>query len=169
MSNSRSLCACLLVILSPLLARVGLAETAADPAAAVIERDRLFWKSYNECDLDAMPQYLADDLEFYHDQGGIMLGGARVVGTIRDSLCSNPARRLRREAGATVRASLLRDGGVLYGAVITGDHTFYVRENGGPERADSAARFTELWLLRNGQWKLARVLSYDHGPAAQGR
>ena len=37
-------------------------------------------------------------------------------------------------------------------------------EEGKKERLDGLAKFTHVWILSNGNWKLSRVLSYDHGP-----
>ncbi len=31
-----------------------------------------------------------------------------------------------------------------------------------PEYLTSTAKFTLIWLLENGKWKLSRCLSYDH-------
>ncbi len=58
----------------------------------------------------------------------------------------------------------LRCGDALYGAIMTGEHRFHVRAPGRPEALDGVAKFTHLWLLQDGGWKLARVLSFDHGP-----
>jgi hypothetical protein len=46
-----------------------------------------------------------------------------------------------------------------------GDHRFYGRTPDRPETADGVARFTHLWLLQHGTWRIARVLSFNHGPA----
>jgi hypothetical protein len=56
--------------------------------------------------------------------------------------------------------------GKLYGAVISGEHLFYNTTKGGPEALAGRARFTHMLLLKDGAWKMSRVLSYDHGPAA---
>jgi hypothetical protein len=65
----------------------------------------------------------------------------------------------------TVRVFPLRKDGAPYGAVLSGEHRFHVREGSGPERLDGQARFTHLWRLEDGTWRMARILSYDHGPA----
>jgi len=31
--------------------------------------------------------------------------------------------------------------------------------------SDGLAKFFHVWLLKDGTWKMARVISYDHGPA----
>ena len=49
-----------------------------------------------------------------------------------------------------------------YGAIETGTHRFYAVKNGEPDRLTETSQFTHLWKEENGQWRLARVLSYDH-------
>src|SRR5258708_10869055 len=73
---------------------------------------------------------------------------------------------VRREAVKdSVKVFPLKSSNVTYGAVISGEHYFYTQERGHNERPDGLARFTHLWLLKDGVWKMSRVLSYDHGPA----
>jgi hypothetical protein len=64
-----------------------------------------------------------------------------------------------------VRVFPLRHGNTVYGAVVSGEHEFFVSEPGKPERLNGRAVFTHLWLLRDGTWKMARILSYSHGLA----
>jgi uncharacterized protein DUF4440 len=137
-----------------------------DVAAAVGARDAAFWKAYNTCDVAGMGDFFTEDVEFYHDRGGMTVGRAALVGTIRDNLCSKPDWRLRREVvEGSVRVFPLQKDDVTYGAVFSGEHVFYIVENGQPGRLDGHARFTHLWRLEDGTWKMSRVLSYDHGPA----
>ena len=51
------------------------------------------------------------------------------------------------------------DDGKLYGAIQMGEHGFAPK---GQQLDSKPARFVHLWLLDNGQWRIARVLSYDH-------
>ena len=54
-----------------------------------------------------------------------------------------------------------------YGAIQTGTHRFYAIQKGKPDRLTETAQFTQVWKEENGQWRLARVLSYDHQLAEQ--
>ena len=54
-----------------------------------------------------------------------------------------------------------------YGAVETGRHNFYALEDGKPDRMTESAQFLQVWKNDSGQWKLARVVSYDHQLAPQ--
>jgi hypothetical protein len=31
------------------------------------------------------------------------------------------------------------------------------------------AKFTDLWMLKDGAWKMSRILSFDHGPPSARR
>lgn len=134
--------------------------------AAVRTFDDAYWAAYNRCDLKALSAMNTDDLEFDHDLGGVMHGKAQFDAAMAKNICGNPSRKVRREAMAgTVHVYPMMNGGVLYGAVIEGDHQFY---NGTPEVLEGKARFTSVLLFKDGAWKLARALSYDHTPAQAG-
>jgi hypothetical protein len=140
--------------------------TAPDVAAVVQARDDAFWKAYNACDTASFRGFFTADVEFYHDRGGPTIGLDALDTALATKLCGG-ASKLRREiVPGTVRWSILRNGDAVYGAVVAGEHLFYVREPGKPEFLDGRARFVTLWLLKDGTWKMARLLSYDHGPAA---
>lgn len=135
----------------------------------VRQQDSLFWKGYNNCDTALEGKFLAEDVEFYHDKGGVLTGKKALLESLKKNLCSNPNFHLRREAKAgTVTIWPLTNNGEPYGAYITGEHFFYITQNGEKEFRDGHARFTELWLLVNGVWKMKQIMSYDHGPAAKG-
>ncbi len=52
--------------------------------------------------------------------------------------------------------------GKLYAAIQNGTHQFFEKEINQPEHFGSTAKFTHLWMLENGNWKLFRSLSFDH-------
>lgn len=131
----------------------------------IAKKDASFWKAYNACDIAGMEIYLAEDLEFYHDKGGITNGREKLSESLRAGLCKTGKNYLRREVvPGNVTIYPLNDQNRTYGAIISGGHLFYVIE-GDSERLDGQAKFTHLWLKKNGEWKMHRILSFDHRPA----
>lgn len=132
----------------------------------ILHLDSLFWKTYNECDIQNNGKYLADNVQFFHDKGGITTGRENLVNSIKNGLCSNPNYHLRREAvEGSVQVFPLRNKGAIYGAIILGEHYFYVKEGNKTEFRDGLAKFNQLWQLQNGEWKMTYIQSYDHKPA----
>lgn len=122
----------------------------------------LFDIGYNTCNIQMFEDFVADDFEFYHDQGGITNSKVAFVASIRDGLCKMDYTPRRELDDASMEVFPLYSNGVLYGAIQNAVHSFYAIEKGKPEYITSTARFTHLWLLQDGEWKLIRGLSYDH-------
>jgi uncharacterized membrane protein YvbJ len=132
----------------------------------IIQNDSFFWRAYNNCDINGMNEYLADDVKFYHDKGGYVTSLKELESTIKQNLCGNNNFRLRREeVKGTVEVHILKNKDSIYGVIMSGQHVFYVSEKGKKEFLDGLAKFTHLWLLENNSWKMKTILSYDHGPA----
>jgi hypothetical protein len=142
-------------------------NTDQELKAIILHRDSLFWQTYNTCDVANMSDFFTDDVEFYHDKGGLTTSSVSLMESVKNGMCSSSGDfRLRREpVDSTLRVYALRKNNVIYGAVFTGQHVFYLSEKGGPSRLDGLARFSHVWLVKDGVWKMARILSYDHGPA----
>jgi Domain of unknown function (DUF4440) len=129
-------------------------------------KDSLFWVGYNNCDIAQMDQFIAEDVEFYHDIGGITLGKTELMASIKNNLCSNKAFKTRREAvPGTVEIYELKNGNDTYGAIISGEHYFFNTHDGNPEKREGMAKFSQLWILKDGSWKMTRILSYNHHEA----
>jgi hypothetical protein len=151
------------VAAQPVAAQPAAQPVATDPAAAVRVRDDAFWRAYNGCETAAFRGFFTADVEFYHDKGGPTLGLDALDAALAKNLCGG-ASKLRRElVPGTERWSTLRNGDTVYGVIVAGEHVFYVRPPDKPEFLDGRARFLTLWLLQDGAWKMARLLSYDHG------
>lgn len=144
------------------LGQPGKQAQSDDLSRTILRLDSLFWQAYNACDADKMETFFTEDLEFYHDKGGLTTPRSKMIESVRKGMCGNTNWRLRREAVAgSVRVFPLNN----YGAILSGEHVFYINETGKKERLDGLARFTHVWQFRNNEWKMSRVLSYDHGPA----
>jgi hypothetical protein len=156
--------------MSPLLPFLAVAVLAAQPpapdvAAVVRERDAAFWQAYNACTTAAFRDFFTGDVEFYHDRGGLTTGLEALDAALKKNLCGADTRIRRAPVDGTIRISILREGDRVYGAIVTGEHLFYVTPKGQPEFLDGRGRFVDLWQLAGGSWRMSRVLSYDHGPA----
>jgi hypothetical protein len=129
----------------------------------ILHLDSLFWNVYNSCDTTRFKDFFTADVEFYHDKGGATIGIEALNESFKKNLCSNSDYHLRREAvEGTVKVYTLHKGDEIYGAVITGEHLFYAKQREKSEFLDGQASFTHLWLLKNGEWRMSRVLSYNH-------
>ncbi len=126
---------------------------------AVMDKE-LFDTIFNRCDIERLGELVTEDFEFYHDKSGqVAKSGKEFVDSIR-GMCE------RQSKGIDYRARRVLVGGSLvvyplnhYGAVQMGVHRFYPLIKGKPIET---AKFTHLWKKENGQWRIARVISYDH-------
>jgi hypothetical protein len=134
-----------------------------DLKSTLFEKDSLFWKSYNSCDLVSFRKFFTDDIEFYHDKGGVTLGIEALTNSISQNLCGKQGFKLRRAVvPGTLNIYPLEKNGTIYGALVSGEHDFFVTENNKPEFHSGRAKFSHLWILTGNEWKMSRVLSYDH-------
>ncbi|HEX2967762.1 MAG TPA: DUF4440 domain-containing protein [Bacteroidales bacterium] len=132
----------------------------------IFTKDSLFWAAYNACDISKMQMLVDDNVEFYHDKGGITTGKDALMKSIKDNLCSNTNFKTRREAiPETVKIYELKNGNETYGAIISGEHYFFNTYDGNPEKREGMAMFSQLWILKDNEWKMTRIFSYDHHEA----
>lgn len=119
--------------------------------------DSILFHAFNTCDVNTSRSLFTEDLEFYHDAGGFT-NYAQNVNSILQR-CNNRELKVRREL---VKGSLevfpIHD----FGAIQIGSHRFYYAETGQAEKLDGTFKFVHIWKNTNGNWKIARVISYDH-------
>ncbi|WP_324721636.1 serine hydrolase [Salinimicrobium sp. HB62] len=131
------------------------------------KHDSLFFeRSFNQCDLEYLQKHITEDLEFYHDQGGYQDREMFLKNT-RKNICSGSGPKpIRMVEENSLKVFPMYNNGKIYAAIQEGVHHFYLREKGGAEIQTGSAKFTHVWRLEDGAWKLAEVLSYDHGEPA---
>ena len=129
------------------------ADSGSELAATLASLDAALFESSYTCDLEKFASLFAEDLEFFHDQGGVTLGRAKLVEQTRDNLCGKVKREL-------VKGTLQTFPMHGYGAVQTGIHRFHHPK--APGEGVGEARFVHLWQLKDGAWRITRVISYDH-------
>ena len=119
--------------------------------------DTQFLDVYNHCDLATISSMIADDLEFYHDKAGLALGRQALLDGLKSNMCNKVTREL---VPGTLEVYPI----AKYGAVEIGVHRFH---HPGPDDDVGEAKFVQLWENKDGKWKITRVISFDHQPAAK--
>jgi ketosteroid isomerase-like protein len=145
-----------LLVLSTLPCMLANAQSVAqpDPLFQTIQSlDTRLFDAYNHCDLNTLGAMVSEDLEFYHDQTGLSVGKAPFLAAIKQNICGKVERAL---LPATLEVYPLKG----YGAVEIGIHRFH--HPGRPEDGMGDAKFVTLWQNKDGEWKVTRVISYDH-------
>jgi len=123
---------------------------------SIANLDSIFFNAFNTQNLDKLEALLADNLEFYHDLGGVTNYNQNIE-AFKKTFESE--RRVRRElVRGTLEVYPIKD----YGAVETGTHRFYATEKGQQEKLSSEARFVQVWQKKDGVWKITRIISYGH-------
>lgn len=117
--------------------------------------DGALFDAYNRCDVEKFASFLADDLEFYHDQTGLSRGRQSTVVALKNNICGKVHRDLVSE---TLEVYPLRG----YGAVEIGIHRFCDPKMGKCGEGSGEAKFVHLWQNKAGAWQLTRIISYDH-------
>jgi len=121
----------------------------------------IFHIGFVSCEVERYADLLSQDFEFYHDQGGVLESYDAFIENTKNGLCSGEVNTRRALDAPTLQVYPLYDNGKLYGALQTGTHRFYQMQDG-KESLGSTAEFAHLWILENRQWKLRRVISYNH-------
>lgn len=152
-----------LLLLALLFRPADAAEASVDLAYTIMKHDAIvFEQGFNNCDIDALNDVVAESLEFYHDQGDITQGKEAFLETTRNNICNLDYRPRRELLPNTTQIHPLYENGRLYGAIQMGEHRFLAKYEGKEEYVTSIASFTHLWIRKETGWKLARVLSYAH-------
>ena len=134
-------------------------KSQAELDKAIASLDAALFDSDNRCDLEKFASFFADDVEFYHDQGGVILGKEKLTESVKNNICGKVTREL---VPGTLQVHPMKG----YGAVEIGVHRFH---HPGHEDTESVgeAKFIHLWKCKDGAWKITRVISYDHHAAAK--
>jgi hypothetical protein len=164
----------LVLAASPLAAAPSL-DTPADKAlfTTLQSLDTQLFNAANRCDISRLSSMVDDNLEFYHDQAGLMLGKQVFLNSVQKNTCGVMIREL---VPGTLEVYPIKG----YGAMELGVHRFHhpghekefpgarelgmsrFLEPGADEWPIGQARFLHIWQLKDGSWKLTRVVSYAH-------
>ncbi len=120
----------------------------------IVRMDSILFTAFNTRDIAKFGSMFTNDLEFYHDKGGLT-GYDHTMNFMKDVARNNNG--LRRDL---VKGSVEVYPIPGYGAMEIGAHTFCHLENG--KQDCGTFKFVHIWKKDKEDWKIARVVSYDH-------
>ncbi len=120
----------------------------------VADLDSALFEAYNSENLELMKTYFTKDLEWYQDNGGLILF---------DQVFANFQSIFDREY--TLKRTLIKESLEVhpidgFGAIEIGSHQFEHTENGKLEVG--TFKFLMIWKNDQGTWRISRVVSFDH-------
>ena len=122
----------------------------------------IFSVMFDRCDPAALADLVTEDIEFYHDRGGLTATRAAFVDDYAKDCAGKQALGAVRSRRELVPGTLQVHPIPGVGAVEEGSPLFYERQGDGPEHLVGRARFSILWRLEDGHWRVARAFSIDH-------
>ena len=145
-----------IIFLIPFVVLLALPARADELSDKVNALDTALFDAYNRCDLERLGTFFSDDVEFYDDQTGLMVGRENLTEAVKNNICGKVRREL---VPGTMKVYPMKG----FGAVQMGVHRFH-QPKVDPNNAVGEAQFVHLWRNFDGVWKITRVISYDHAP-----
>ena len=143
-------------------AKAQVAENSALFKTVMTLDSQLFNEGFNHCRLDVTARLSDENLQFFHDKSG-MQNRAEFLLAMKNNVCGNPeGRPVRTLLAGSTEIFALENNGVLYGAVQQGEHRFHLKGSDTEQAGFTDAKFTHVWLLKNGKWYLKSAISFDH-------
>ncbi|GAB4197456.1 MAG: hypothetical protein Tsb002_31590 [Wenzhouxiangellaceae bacterium] len=120
----------------------------------ILAQDTQLFDAFNRCDVEAIASFFAKDLEFYHDKTGVS-GYQSNIDSFRNN-CNDNLGLNRQLIQSSLEVYPIKN----FGAIQKGEHTFCHWENG--KNDCGTFQFLHIWKESDDQWKLVRVVSFDH-------
>lgn len=118
---------------------------------AIVRADSIFFDAYDHCKMDVIDAMISEDLEFYHDKGGLSTSKKETMDALKKNICGKVTRELLQGSIEVYEIA-------NFGAVEMGYHGFHNNQEKetGPTHF---AKFVQVWKKENDQWKLTRIIS----------
>jgi ketosteroid isomerase-like protein len=120
----------------------------------ITRMDAKMFDAFNSHDVDRLMSLFTEDLEFYHDKGGLTTSQQTSEGFGR--MFGNAPDIKRTLVPGTLQIYPIKD----YGAIELGTHRFCHKENGKDDCGNFP--FVMVWKKVGDSWKVSRVISYGH-------
>ena len=116
----------------------------------IVEMDSIYFTAYNNCDMKKQAELYDEDLEFYHDKGGLVTSKQDILESLEKNICGKVTREL---VAGSIEVYPIPG----FGAVQMGMHKFH--NNQEPDAVSVASKFITIWKEDDDVWKITRVIS----------
>ena len=130
------------------------APTSPELYAEISAMDTQLFDAFNIQDMAKFKPMFAEDLEWYQDNGGLL--SHETVFTNFENMFRNENKLTRQLVKGSLEVHPIKN----FGAIEIGIHQFRHMENGKEEIG--TFKFVMIWKKVANQWKISRVISYDH-------
>ena len=144
----------LLVTISVSAQEKKVAPTSLELYKEIERADSILFQAFNRQDMATFKAMFTKDLEWFQDNGGLI-----PYKTVFENF-GNTFKNENKLSRVLVKESLEVHPLKGYGAIEIGSHQFRHFENGKEEVG--TFKFLMIWNKKDGQWKISRVVSYDH-------
>jgi ketosteroid isomerase-like protein len=120
----------------------------------IAHMDSVMFAAFNRQDKKTFKPLFTEDLEWFQDNGGLI--PYDTVFKNFETIFSNEAKLNRQLVKGSLEVHPIKN----YGAIEIGTHQFRHMENGKEETG--TFRFLMIWQKKDNQWRISRVVSYDH-------
>lgn len=116
----------------------------------IVAKDKEYFDAYNTCDMKTQASLFPEDLEFFHDKGGLSTSKQDVLTALEKNICGKVSRTL---IEGSIEVYPIKD----YGAIEIGYHKFY--NNQEPNAKSTPSKFIMVWKNKGEKWLITKVIS----------
>ena len=116
----------------------------------IVAKDKEYFDAYNTCDMKKQASLYSEDLEFFHDKGGLSTSKQEILASIERNICGKVTRTL---IEGSIEVYPIKD----YGAIEIGYHKFY--NNQEPNAKSKPSKFIMVWKNEDEKWLISKVIS----------
>ena len=116
----------------------------------IVQMDATYFNAYNTCDMETQATIYSEDIEFFHDKGGLATDKKELLKALKENICNKVTRTLIK---GSIEVYPIKD----YGAIEIGYHKFFNKEE--PNTKSIPSKFIVVWKKNKNDWKITKVIS----------
>ena len=116
----------------------------------IVKMDSIYFNAYNTCDMKTQASLYAENIEFFHDKGGLATDKKKLLESLEKNICNKVIRTL-------IKGSIEVYPIPNYGAIQIGYHKFFNKQE--PNAKSIPSKFIVVWKKENKKWLMTKVIS----------